>query len=133
LDNAGIKHGVFMRHGGCSPQPWSSLNLATSVGDSAEDVIENRDRISDALGLERNSFYDVWQVHSTKVVYAGQPRKIGRDHIKADAIITDQKNVALLMLFADCVPILLYDPERSIAACAHAGWKGTFNQIALKQ
>ncbi len=78
LDNAGVLHGIFMRHGGCSPQPWSSLNLATSVGDTRENVIENRDRISDSLGLQRNAFFDVWQVHSSKVVHAENLVKWGR-------------------------------------------------------
>jgi len=121
-----------MRHGGCSPQPWSSLNLATSVGDTRENVIENRDRISDSLGLQRNTFFDVWQVHSSKVVHAEKPRKVGENHLQADGIVSDQPDVAVLMLFADCVPILFYDPKKRIAACAHGGWQGTFKQVAIE-
>lgn len=119
-----------MRHGGCSPQPWSSLNLATSVGDSRENVIENRNRISDSLGIERNTFFDVWQVHSSKVIYANKPRRVGEPHVQADGILTDKPEIALLMLFADCVPILFYDPRKKAGAVAHAGWQGTFKQVA---
>ncbi len=132
LDQAGIRHGIFMRHGGCSPQPWTSLNLATSVGDTRENVIENRDRVSDALGIERNTYYDVWQVHSNKIVYAEKPRKVGESHLQADGIVTDRSDVAILMLFADCVPILFYDECKGVAACAHGGWHGTFNQVAAE-
>ena len=132
LDKLDILHGIFMRHGGCSPQPWCSLNMATSGGDSMEHTIENRHRLSVALGISEDSFFDVWQVHSNKVVYAQKPRKIGENHIKADAIMTDKKDVSILMLFADCVPVLFYDPDKEVIACAHAGWQGTFNKIAAE-
>ncbi len=132
LDQYGIVHGVFMRHGGCSPEPWKSLNLATSVGDSAENVIENRNRIADTLGIDQDSYYDLWQVHSCKTITASRARKIGEEHIKGDAILTSKKSVSLLMLFADCVPILFYDPVKNVIATAHAGWQGTFKKIVAE-
>lgn len=132
LDKYGIVHGIFMRHGGCSPKPWKSLNLATSVGDSAKNVIENRKRISTALDIEHDSFFDVWQVHSCKTVTATKPRKIGENHIQADAILTHKNNISILMLFADCVPILFYDPVKEVIAAAHAGWQGTFKKVAAE-
>lgn len=132
LENAGVKHGIFMRHGGCSPEPWFSLNLATSVGDSRENVIENRNRIADVLGITRGSFYDVWQVHSCKVVQADRPRRLDENHLRADAIMTNKKGVSILMLFADCVPMLLYDPCKQVVAGAHGGWQGTFKQVAVE-
>jgi len=130
LENTGIKHGFFMRHGGCSPQPWLSLNLATSVGDSRENVIENRNRIADALEVSRDSFYDVWQVHSATVAQARHPRRLDEKHLQADAIVTDQKGVSILMLFADCVPMLFFDPVKQVVAGAHGGWQGTFKGVA---
>jgi polyphenol oxidase len=132
LDYYEIKHGFFMRHGGCSPQPWNSLNMATSVGDSRENVIENRNRIANALQIEQTSFYDLWQVHSNHVVIATHPRPQTEEHIKADAIVSNKIGVALLMLFADCVPIIFYDPERKVIASCHAGWKGTLNGVAAE-
>lgn len=106
LDAYEIKHGFFMRHGGCSLHPWKSLNMATSVGDSRENVIENRKRIADSLKIDSNSFYDLWQVHSDSVIITERPRAITEAHLQADAIVTDKSSVALLMLFADCVPML---------------------------
>ena len=129
LDNFGIIHGFFMRHGGCSPKPWESLNMATSVGDSRENVIENRRRVMECLHLNAKNIFDVWQVHSNKVIYSNKPRKIGTSHQKADAIYTDKKNVILMMLFADCVPVILYDPDKEVGAIVHAGWMGTVNNI----
>jgi YfiH family protein len=57
---------------------------------------------------------------------------LGENHIQADAIVTDKENVLVLMLFADCVPILFYDPRKNVIACAHGGWQGTFKGIAAE-
>jgi len=127
-----VKHGFFMRHGGISPFPWKSLNMATSVGDNRENVIENRKRIADSLQISQFSFHDLWQVHSNDVVIAEKPRLRSESHVQADAIVTNKNNVALLMQFADCVPMLFYDPERNVIASAHAGWKGTISGIAIE-
>jgi len=129
LDDYNLVHGVFMRCGGVSPAPWASLNMATSVGDSKESVIENRRRITNCLSLKEDSIYDVWQVHSNRVVFAESPRKPNQPHEKADAIITNDPSVTIMMLFADCVPIMMYDPKNNVAAITHAGWQGTVNQI----
>ena len=118
-----------MRHGGVSPKPWSSLNLATSVGDSRDSVIENRRRIMKCLSLREDSIFDVWQVHSNRVIHAEDSRKLNQPHQKADSIITNKPNVTIMMLFADCVPIMMYDPKNNVAALAHAGWQGTVNGV----
>lgn len=132
LTHAGILHGFFMRHGGCSPAPWKSLNMATSVGDTRENVIENRSRLAKVLGIEKDSFFDVWQVHSNEVISTKKPRPLNEKHFQADAITTNSSGVYLLMLFADCVPILIYDKEHRAVGIAHAGWKGTLNNVAEK-
>jgi len=129
LEELGVVHGIFMRQGGVSNPPWDSLNLATSVGDSKEHVIENRKRITQCLGLSQDSIYDVWQVHSNTVIFSNYPRDYGTPHKKGDAIISNNPDVTLMMLFADCVPILLYDWENNISAIAHAGWQGTVNKV----
>jgi polyphenol oxidase len=132
FDEFNLTHGVFMRRGGCSPKPWKSLNMATSVGDDRLSVIENRRRITDVLSLQQDSIYDVWQVHSNEVISTDKSRPIDTPHIKADAIITNNPNVTLLMLFADCVPILFFDPENCAAAVAHAGWQGTLKGVVVE-
>lgn len=132
LEAEGITHGFFMRHGGCSPFPWASLNMATSVGDSHGNVIENRARIADSLNIGKNRFFDLWQIHSSKVVITDYPRPLEEEHIQGDAIATNKKKVALLMLFADCVPILFYDTKHKVIAIAHAGWKGTLDGVVVE-
>jgi len=132
----GFIHGFLTRNGGVSKDQWRSLNQGSTVGDELENVLENRKRAFSFFERNANSIYDVWQVHSTDVVYAQAPRRPDEPHIKADGIFTDDPEVTLFMRFADCVPIILCDPKRKIAGIVHAGWKGTVNNIvgnAIKQ
>lgn len=127
-----VTHAVFTRKGGVSPQPWASLNLGGTVGDLRENVIENRRRIFDALGVEVSSIFDVWQVHSDRVIFTEKSRPLDQPHEKGDAIVTTNPNVTLFMRFADCVPILLYDPVQRVIGLIHAGWMGTVQKITSK-
>jgi YfiH family protein len=130
LDRA-LRQAVFTRRGGVSPEPWASLNMGGTVGDDPHNVKENRQRGLAILGCDENNVYDVWQVHGVDVVIARQPRPPDKPHIKADAILTDQPGLVLMMRFADCVPIFLYDPIRRVAGIVHAGWLGTVLGAAL--
>lgn len=130
LNRPGLVHAVFTRRGGVSPEPWAALNVGALVGDDLQRVGENRKRAFDSVGRQINSMYDVWQVHGRRVVCAQAPRPIDQPHIKADAILTDRPDVTLFMRFADCVPILLHDPQRGIIGIVHAGWQGTVIGVA---
>ncbi len=130
LETAGVTHAVFTRQGGVSRQPWATLNLGGTVGDDPAAVLENRRRAFAALGRPFDSLFDVWQVHSSDVLCADQPRPPHQPHIQADAILTDRPGVTLFMRFADCTPILLFDPQRRAVGLVHAGWQGTVKQIA---
>jgi YfiH family protein len=130
LDDAGLVHAIFTRQGGVSPEPWDSLNLGGTVGDDPIRVAQNRQLIFRTIGRNPDTLYDVWQVHSADVVLAEAPRKFHIPHRKADAILTECPGVTLLMRFADCVPILLYDPIRHAAGLVHSGWPGTVKRVA---
>lgn len=125
FDQYGLIHGLFTRLGGVSPAPWDSLNLGGTVGDERANVIENRRRLFEALDRPVESIFDSWQVHGREVICADRPRPLDAPHPKADAILTDHPQITLFMRFADCVPILLYDPVRRVAGMVHAGWQGT--------
>ncbi|MBN1668403.1 MAG: laccase domain-containing protein, partial [Anaerolineales bacterium] len=112
LDTPGLAHAIFTRQGGHSPAPWQALNVGGQLGDTPERVEANRHLAFTALARDPASLYDVWQVHGAQVVQANAPRPPGQRHLQADAILTDQPQVTLFMRFADCVPILLYDPVR---------------------
>ena len=131
FEGAAINHGILTRHGGVSPSPWAALNVGGTVGDDPQRVKENRRRALNALGREVESIYDVYQVHSAEVVCADAPRPPEQIHLRADAIFTDNPRVTLFMRFADCVPILLYDPVHQVVGLVHAGWMGTVRHTVL--
>jgi YfiH family protein len=112
-----------------SPEPWNSLNQGGTVGDARENVVENRRRIFVDIQRPVESIFDVWQVHGTNVICADKPRPLETDHLKADAILTDKSSVTLFMRFADCVPVVLFDPIKKVIGMVHAGWMGTVNGV----
>lgn len=131
LVNPNLEHAILTRHGGVSPAPWNSLNYGRTVGDSDDRVTENIERGLSAAGSTLGQVFDVWQVHSATVARADGPNLAGR-HLKADAIITDRSDVTLMMRFADCVPIMIFDPHRRAIGVAHAGWLGTVRGVATE-
>jgi len=132
LENQELYHAVFTRHGGFSPAPWHSLNFGASVGDDLQRVVINRETALGSLLLCPESVFDVHQVHSTIIAKTDRPLSANDTHLKADAILTNKPDVTLMMRFADCVPILLYDPVNRAIGIAHAGWIGTVEKIARK-
>ncbi len=126
-----VLHGVFTRLGGVSPSPYESLNVGHLVGDDHELVEANHDLIYQALGISRSDVVTAHQVHGRQVALVG-PGDRGRVVPATDALITDVPGVALMLRFADCLPVLLYDPVRQAIGLAHAGWRGTIKEIAEK-
>lgn len=125
-----ILHGVITRKGGFSQPPYDSLNTGGTVGDDKGAVYQNHIRIFEAFDLDFSSRLDVWQVHGTHILCGDEPRDPDVPHVKADGILTDNPGVTLFMRFADCVPILLYDSLNNVIGIIHAGWQGTYKQIA---
>lgn len=132
LNDLGVKHGFFTRLGGVSPAPFDSLNMATTVGDSNENVLENLRRMFDCFDLDLASRYDGWQVHSATCICVDKPRDIRSRVIRTDGLITDRPDVTLVTRFGDCVPVVLYDRKLRVAGVYHAGWLGTVKKIGKK-
>ena len=126
-----IAHGVFTRQGGVSQPPWDSLNLGGTVGDDLSAVRENHRRVYATLGLDESRACTVWQVHSADTVVIQGPVPHRRWLARADGMVTDRVGVPLAMRFADCAPILLYDPVHHALGIAHAGWRGTARGAAV--
>lgn len=123
LSRSDITHGIISRRGGVSPEPWSSLNVGGLIGDKEERVAENIRRAFEALDRKMESKHDVWQIHSADAHIAESPRG-GSQPVQADILISSNPELSLFMRFADCVPILAYDPFNRVIAIVHAGWKG---------
>jgi len=127
-----VFHAILTRRGGVSQPPYDSLNTGGTVGDDPHAVLANHVHIFDTLGYDFDSRFDAWQVHGDRILCAKEPRGNDVPHPKADGILTDKRGVTLLMRFADCVPILLVDPIAPAVGIVHAGWKGTYQQIAQR-
>jgi hypothetical protein len=111
------------RHGGFSHGDYSSWNLASHVGDDSANVERNRAKLRERVG----DFAIMSQVHGDTVVVVDQmPTEVP----VADALITSNPNLALVVMVADCIPLLLRS-EKLIAA-VHVGRAGLMNSIALK-
>jgi YfiH family protein len=123
---AAFRHGFTTRDGGVSAPPHDRLNLGGAVGDDPAHVAENWRRLERATGLR---FARVRQVHGARVVHAEAPCEPSEE---ADAVVSVAEGVAACVSVADCVPILLADPESGAVAAVHAGWRGTLAGIAAE-
>jgi YfiH family protein len=133
-----IGHFISARTGGHSSAPYDSLNLSFNVGDNHQKVLKNRQLLAGALGISPASLTTAKQIHGSHVKIVSESL-LGKDSTgcqdpidEADAMVTDVPNVCLMILLADCVPIVLYDPTKRVVGVAHAGWKGTLQAIAKK-
>jgi len=124
-----LKHGIFTRYGGVSPEPWASLNMGGNVGDDPTNVRNNHDLMYESMGLNAERACTVWQVHSADVIVADAPVPERTWLAQADGIITDRMDTPLTMRFADCTPLLFYDPVQGVIGMAHAGWRGTVKGV----
>jgi hypothetical protein len=127
LSAQGVLHGFSLREGGVSKAPFGSLNLGKAVGDDPAAVDENLNRFLSAVGLPRAQLVTVNQVHGDTVVVA----EALAGPVDADAIVASD-GFAAGVRTADCVPILLHDPQTGVSAAVHAGWKGTVAHIATR-
>lgn len=104
-----------------------SGNLAFHVGDNKADVIANHKRLADKLGYDKNSLVHMKQIHSD-IVHIVTEEKFFTPPT-CDALITDKKNTPLMVMVADCSPMLFYDDKKKVIAVAHAGRQGAFKNI----
>jgi len=129
------RHGFSTRLGGTSEGALASLNLGRSVGDAPEKVEENLRRACAAASLDLQDLHAVHQVHGADIhrvtaELRGKARQSPRP--KADALFTAEPGAALAVSVADCVPVLMADPEGKRVAAVHSGWRGTHAEIAAR-
>ena len=126
-----LVHAVFTRLGGVSQAPFATLNVGHTVGDEEGAVLENHTRIRAHLDLEADCITSPRQVHGSHVAVI-TPGDAGRMIPNTDGLVTDLPGIALLLRFADCVPVLLYDPVHHALGLVHAGWRGVAQAIARR-
>ncbi|KMO87833.1 hypothetical protein AB840_00100 [Megasphaera cerevisiae DSM 20462] len=126
---------VSARTGGISRPPFDSLNMSFSSGDVPEHIRENRKRCLEALGIDPVRIISCNQVHGIHIEAVGKD-DCGRGALNrqeaiadCDGLMTHEVGVPLTMNFADCTPLLFYDPVRRVIALSHGGWRGAARNI----
>lgn len=138
LEVDGLIHAVTTRAGGVSPAPLDTLNMSWARPDDPAHVLENRRRVCAALEISLDRIVQAGQIHNVGVRVVGAEdagRGAGTRATvlpPSDGLVTDVPNLYLLACFADCVPLLFYDPRRPAVGVAHAGWRGTVLGMAAE-
>lgn len=126
-----LVHFVSTRGGGVSNPPYQELNFGFHVGDRPEGVLTNRRRLMESVGVPLEFVVTCKQIHAGNVtIVASSMRGSGafsQDTAipDTDALITSEPGICLVVMLADCVPVVLYDRKQNVVGVAHSGWKGT--------
>lgn len=138
LEREGLVCGFTTRLGGVSKGDCAAMNLSFTRGDKEEDVRENYRLMGEALGIDLNDAVLSHQVHKTEihiVTEEDKGRGIRPDKerlFEIDGLMTNKKGIPLITFFADCVPLIFYDPIKRVIAASHSGWRGTVEKIGAK-
>lgn len=141
LADAGVRIAFSERIGGVSVGPYASLNLAAHVEDDPTAVDVNRARLLGALALPADRLVTSEQVHGERIAVvgeadagAGAKAASGRERIPGtDALVTSTPELPLMLLYADCVPVILVAlGERPAVSVVHAGWRGALARLPEK-
>lgn len=136
--SSGITAFSTTRHGGKSEGRYAEMNINEYCGDTPEHTAQNRLLLADALGISADRLIVPHQTHGTEV------RQIGSDYLSlsaavkkmviegVDGVMTDVPGVCVGVSTADCIPVLLHDPEHHAVCAVHAGWRGTQKRIVQK-
>ena len=125
-----VNLGFFTSKGGISKGDFNSLNCSKSNDDKKNNVSKNIKIALNALGIKKKRLKLINQIHSNKIFFINNNNL--NKNIYGDGLITENKNIALGILTADCAPIFIFDKKKSIVCCLHSGWKGALNNIVSK-
>ena len=130
-----VPHCFTTKLGGVSTGALASMNIAIKLDETEENVTKNFEILGQALGFGIHDLVLTRQIHSDIVRTVTRKDCSGcfhRDYPECDALITNDPGVALTVFTADCTPLLFHDPATGAVGAAHAGWKGTAQNIGGK-
>jgi len=127
-----ITHVFTTRDGGVSKHPYLSNNLAFHVKDHKDDVLMNHQNMAKYLGYNYGKLVHMRQIHSDKIVIVDPTLHNFENPPECDALITNLPKIPLMVMTADCTPVLFYDPKQKVIAVAHAGRAGAIKGIVPK-
>lgn len=133
----GVKHIFSTRHGGVSSGIFATMSTRRSYGDSDENVMKNFQILCNAVNIDENDLVLSDQTHTSNIrIVTSSDRGKGytkeQDYTDIDGLITNERNIALVTQYADCTPLLFFDPIKKVIATSHAGWRGTVKEIGRK-
>ena len=134
FEKHGIKHAFTTKLGGVSEGMYATFNTGFQNGDKYEAVYENFRRLCSAIGIDERRLVFGKQTH-TNNVRTVSTEDIGKgivkplDYDNVDGLVSNLANVGLVTQYADCTPLMFYDPENRVIATSHAGWRGTVAEI----
>ncbi len=123
-----LKHCFFSRNNGYSDGLYKSLNCGIGSNDKKENILKNLEFVCQKIECEKDRLITLNQRHTNSVIFLDE-QNIKMPKMTGDAIVTKIKNLGIGVLTADCVPILLYEPNNKIIGCIHSGWKGALNGV----
>ena len=127
-----ITHVFTTREGGVSKSPYLSNNLAFHVEDHKDDVITNHQNMAQHLDYDYKKLVHMRQIHSDKILIVKPTIHNFENPPECDALITNQPNIPLMVMTADCTPVLIFDSKQKVIAVAHAGRAGALKGIVPK-
>ncbi len=125
-----VRRVTTTRAGGVSAAPFDSFNLGDHVGDDPAAVAANRARLASATGLGPDRLVWMNQVHGDRVAVVDGPRDSPID--QTDALITTVPRLAMVVVTADCVPVLMADARAGVVAAVHAGRVGAQHGVVAR-
>lgn len=123
------------RRGGVSKGAYSSFNINHYCGDNEEDIRQNRRILCEELHITDDCLIMPHQVHDTRILKIDEaflqlPVTERQKQLEGiDGVMTSLKGICIGVSTADCIPVLLYNKDRHVAAAVHAGWRGTVARI----
>ncbi len=126
------------RHGGVSRGAYGSFNINPYCGDACDAVAANREALCRLLGVDDGHLLLPHQVHLTEIAvvepdFFSMPLSCRREMLDGvDAVMSSVPGVCFGVSTADCIPVIIYDPESHAACVVHAGWRGTVARITGK-
>jgi len=119
-----IAHGMSTKIGVINEPPFFN-NMSSKIGDNPEHVKTNREAFFGSLGITEEELAVPHQIHSSNILIIDKPGF----YDNTDGLITQSKNVFLVVSTADCLPVLIYDKAKHVCAAIHSGWRGTEKNI----
>jgi hypothetical protein len=122
-----IKAAVSTRGTVTDAQPFG-MNMSYTVGDNPTNVEHSREQFFSSLGIDVATLAIPKQIHSNNIQIINTPST----YPDCDGLITQTNDLALVITVADCLPVLLFDPQNDVITAVHAGWRGTVSQIVSR-